>query len=527
MQIDRLKISTRLGLAFALMVLLALVSGGIALRSLQLTQQRIQQIVTHNNVVIEQSNDVASGVQVVTRAVASILIVDDKAEQERQLALIGQAREGYTRALQTLEAMPAGTEGKAILERIKGAFAEARSANQQVLALAREGKRDEARALLRQQAMPATDKLLAVLEENLHLQEQNSARDYAQAQEDHTWVRGALVGALALSVLLGALAGWRVTRSITGQLGAEPDVVNTLAGSVAAGDLSTAVRLKSGDTGSMMARLVDMQASLSRVVHSVRENADSVATASAQIAQGNQDLSRRTEQQAAALQETAASMEQLSATVRHNADNARQANQLAQGAASVAATGGEVVEEVVQTMRGIDGSSKRIADIIGVIDGIAFQTNILALNAAVEAARAGEQGRGFAVVASEVRNLAQRSADAAREIKTLIHASVDQVEKGTALVSKAGETMREVVGSINRVSAIMAEIDAATGEQNAGVSQVSQAVSQMDQTTQQNAALVEESAAAADSLRQQALQMVRVVEVFKLAHSSQAAASTA
>jgi methyl-accepting chemotaxis protein len=242
-----------------------------------------------------------------------------------------------------------------------------------------------------------------------------------------------------------------------------------------------------------------------------------VATASAQIAQGNQDLSQRTEQQAAALQQTAASMEQLGSTVKLNADNARQANQLALSASGVAVQGGEVVNQVVATMKGIQDSSRRIADIIGVIDGIAFQTNILALNAAVEAARAGEQGRGFAVVATEVRSLAQRSATAAREIKTLISASVERVEQGTAQVDLAGAKMAEIVGSVQRVTDIMAEISAASAEQSSGVNQVGQAVTQMDQTTQQNAALVEEGTAAAESLKGQAQQLVQAVAVFRLA----------
>ncbi len=277
-----------------------------------------------------------------------------------------------------------------------------------------------------------------------------------------------------------------------------------------------------GDTTSLLARLREMQESLSRVVAGVRENSEAVATASAQIAQGNNDLSQRTEEQASALEETAASMEQLSATVKQNADNASEANALAQGASVIAIKGGEVVGQVVDTMKAINAGSKKIADIIGVIDGIAFQTNILALNAAVEAARAGEQGRGFAVVASEVRSLAGRSANAAKEIKSLIGASVQRVEQGTALVDQAGATMTEVVNSIKRVTDIMVEISAASTEQSAGVCHVGEAVGQMDQVTQQNAALVEESAAAAESLRVQALRLVQTVEVFKLAQSSPA-----
>ncbi|MBT9514871.1 MAG: HAMP domain-containing protein [Acidovorax sp.] len=286
---------------------------------------------------------------------------------------------------------------------------------------------------------------------------------------------------------------------------------------VASGDLTVARHVQGKDEIAMLLNaLHDMQLSLSRVVAGVRNNADSVAMASTEIAQGNNDLSARTEQQASALEETSASMEELSSTVQANADNARQANQLAVSASTVAVQGGDVVAEVVTTMKRINDSSKKIADIISVIDGIAFQTNILALNAAVEAARAGEQGRGFAVVASEVRNLAQRSAEAAKEIKGLIHASVERVEQGTTLVDKAGATMTEVVASIRRVTDIVGEISAASSEQSAGVAQVGEAVMQMDQATQQNAALVEQSAAAADSLKVQAQQLVQAVAVFRL-----------
>ncbi|MBI5255750.1 MAG: hypothetical protein HY855_04570 [Burkholderiales bacterium] len=281
------------------------------------------------------------------------------------------------------------------------------------------------------------------------------------------------------------------------------------------------------ETGQLLAAMRDMQASLVKVVGQVRGNAESVATASAQIAQGNQDLSQRTEEQASALEETAATMNQLGSTVKNNADNARQANQLARSASEVAQQGGAVVGEVVETMKGINDSSKKIAEIIGTIDGIAFQTNILALNAAVEAARAGEQGRGFAVVAGEVRSLAQRSAEAAKEIKSLIGASVERVEQGSALVDKAGETMSEVVASIKRVTDIVGEITSASSEQATGVNQVGEAITQMDQVTQQNAALVEESAAAAESLRGQAQQLVSAVAVFKIAAGLAHGAATA
>ncbi|WP_304622789.1 methyl-accepting chemotaxis protein [Roseateles caseinilyticus] len=324
-----------------------------------------------------------------------------------------------------------------------------------------------------------------------------------------------LFGGAALCALAGVL-GVLLARNLFAQLGGEPGSAVAVADRVARGDLSIEVGLQSGDTTSVMANLSRMQASLAEVVIGVRRNAESVATASVQIAQGNQDLSSRTEQQASALQQTAATMEELGGTVRHNADNAQQANQLARSASAIASEGGQVVDKVVATMQGITESSRRINDIIGVIDGIAFQTNILALNAAVEAARAGEQGRGFAVVASEVRSLAQRSAEAAKEIKVLISHSVEQVEQGTSLVDQAGTTMNDIVASIHRVSSIVAEITSASLEQSTSVQQVGEAVTAMDQTTQQNAALVEESAAAAESLRSQAQQLVEAVSVFRL-----------
>ncbi len=321
---------------------------------------------------------------------------------------------------------------------------------------------------------------------------------------------------MAVAVVVLVVLATGITRAMLRQLGAEPQDAAALAQRVAAGDLATSIQLDSKDTSSLMAQLRAMQHSLAEVVSHVRRDADGVASASVQIAQGNQDLSNRTEEQASALEETATSMEELSSTVKQNADNARQGNQLAASASAVAVKGGEVVGQVVQTMKGINDSARKIADITSVIDSIAFQTNILALNAAVEAARAGEQGRGFAVVASEVRSLAGRSAGAAREIKALISASVDRVEQGTALADQAGATMTEVVSAIRRVADIMGEISAASNEQSVGVSQVGQAVTLMDQATQQNAALVEESAAAAETLKSQAHALVHAVSVFKL-----------
>jgi methyl-accepting chemotaxis protein len=348
------------------------------------------------------------------------------------------------------------------------------------------------------------------VEEDL-LAVRSASLDSTLTSNTYTLVIGG-ISLFGLTVVLGTM----LTRGLFRQLGAEPRDAAEAVNAVARGELNAPITVRTGDTASLMAALASMRDSLVGVVTEVRSNSEAVATASAQIAQGNQDLSNRTEQQASALQETAATMEELSSTVRNNTDSARQANQLAQSASAVAQQGGEVVSKVVITMKDINESSRKIGDIISVIDGIAFQTNILALNAAVEAARAGEQGRGFAVVASEVRNLAQRSAEAAKEIKSLIVSSVERVDQGTALVDQAGKTMDEIVGSIQRVTGIVAEISAASVEQNTGVQQVGDAVNQMDAATQQNAALVEESAAAAESLKTQAQHLVKAVAVFKL-----------
>jgi methyl-accepting chemotaxis protein len=349
-----------------------------------------------------------------------------------------------------------------------------------------------------------------------HINELKTQSDHVLAQTNGMrWLAVVLVVVAALVV---ALLSWLVALSILRPLAHAVKVTER----VAQGNLQTLVEERGTDEfAKLMRALNEMQRHLTKVVSQVRYGSESVATASTEIAQGNHDLSGRTENQASALEQTASNMEQLSATVRQNADNAAQANQLAMSASTVAIQGGEVVAQVVDTMKGINDASRKISDIISVIDGIAFQTNILALNAAVEAARAGEQGRGFAVVASEVRALAGRSAEAAKEIKALIDDSVSRVARGTNLVDKAGNTMQEVVSSIRRVTDIMGEISAASKEQSQGVSQVGQSITQMDQATQQNAALVEEMAAAATSLKGQAEELVRTVAIFKLGSDSQ------
>ncbi len=374
-------------------------------------------------------------------------------------------------------------------------------------------RKEEAFAFLVDVTIPARNAVLAVLDEMVAYQRAELTQDVEEIASEINDTIMMLVSLVIVSIAGLLLSSAYVARVLRRRVAMSQSVAERARD----GDLTTPIPNDSRDEFTpLLDALGQMQASLSTIVSGVRNNAESVATVSAQIAQGNRDLSARTESQAGALQQTSATMEELGQTVRHNAENAQHANALALNASAVAARGGSVMEQVIGTMRDIHESSRRIADIIGVIDGIAFQTNILALNAAVEAARAGEQGRGFAVVASEVRSLAKRAADAAQEIKSLISASVTRIDQGTDLVGSAGNTMTEIVDAIQRVNTIMSEISAASAEQSTGVGEVAVAVTQMDRTTQQNAAMVEESAAAADGLRHQAAQLVQAMAVFRV-----------
>ncbi|NVM76769.1 methyl-accepting chemotaxis protein [Duganella sp. SG902] len=375
-----------------------------------------------------------------------------------------------------------------------------------------------AQVAVRQQA----DRLDKLMDGMTDLKESRASAKAAATSELYRFSLTLMLVLVVASLAAGLALGVQITRALTRQLGGEPAEVAKVAGKIAGGDLTVDVAVRQNDDRSVLYAMKSMRDSLGGIVGQVRSGTDLIATASAQIASGTQDLSARTEQQAGALEETASSMEQLTSTVKQNADHTRQANELARSASTVAQKGGAVVDEVIGTMGAINESSGKIADIIGVIDGIAFQTNILALNAAVEAARAGEQGRGFAVVASEVRTLAQRSATAAKEIKQLIDESVSKVGAGARQVDEAGVTMREIVASIQRVTDIMADIQAANSEQSTGIEQINQAIIQMDQVTQQNAALVEESAAASEAMQEQARRLAELVSVFTVEQSAAA-----
>jgi methyl-accepting chemotaxis protein len=517
MNLAQMKISTRLTLAFAVMALAMAVLGGLAIYKVVGVQDAFKTVMDDRYPKIRIAGDIKSVNNEVSQALRNLFVMSDPADIKAQYEVINGSSKRTNANMDKLKETIASEAGKAAFAKLVEARAAYRAPRDHVIELLRANKMDEAKLALVKEVRPVQIAYMDRLEDLITLQDKlmsdNGTEVNAMVESTKLTVASLLAAAFALACVLAVWIIRSTTRPIVEAVG--------IARAVAAGDLAMEIRADGrNETGLLLAALHEMKTRLATTVGEVRRNAEGVATASAQIAQGNNDLSSRTEQQAASLEETAASMEELNATVRQNADNARQANQLAAAASAVAIQGGDVVGEVVGTMKGINDSSKKIADIIGVIDGIAFQTNILALNAAVEAARAGEQGRGFAVVASEVRSLAQRSAEAAKDIKTLISASVERVEHGTALVDRAGTTMQEVVTSIRRVTDIMGEISAASTEQSSGVAQVGEAVTQMDRATQQNAALVEESAAAAESLKTQADRLVDAVAVFKLGHDA-------
>jgi len=514
-----MKLAHKLIGTFVLVSVVSAVVSGIGIRSMAAVSAQDQALYDKELVGISLLKQATIEMLYVGRATRNILLAPSEDQRALSFAQIEKSLASLQGHLESVKPLIHTEKGKAALAKLNALLPEYLAVVDQILVVAKkEGSAShrEATEFLLGPFSQKVSEMDEAMQTMVALKEENAKLAVDANRAMFLDARGLLIaltlGSLAMAIGLGLL----ICRSLMRQLGDEPDAVEAAAQRVAAGDLSATVEVKAGDSTSIMAAMGLMQQSLARVISHVRMNAEGVSTASTQIAMGNTDLSQRTEEQASALQQTAATMDQFGTTVRTNADNAKTANQLAVNAAQIASQGGRVVTQVVDTMRGIEASSKRIAEIIGVIDGIAFQTNILALNAAVEAARAGEQGRGFAVVASEVRSLAGRSAEAAKEIKTLIGASVEQVEQGTQLVDQAGQTMEEVVRAIQRVSDVVGEISAASLEQNSGVSQIGQAVNQLDQTTQQNAALVEESAAAAQSLDQQARDLVAAVSVFKL-----------
>ncbi|QGZ63431.1 methyl-accepting chemotaxis protein [Paraburkholderia acidisoli] len=516
-----LKLSTRLIAGFSLLTFLLIGVAGVAFYGLAQLNNRLDDIARINNTESRLANLLKSSIQDRAIAVRNLAFLDNRQDLLAEVDRIRGQDRLYADAARQLRDMFAHEPGTTAIERTLMAEVD----QSEALAVPPMNKAIEqavanditlATHTIMKEARPPQRAWLAkavALAEREDLENAEAQQDAVSTYRNIRVLVGSMV---ALAVLVAIATAALLTRSVLRQLGGEPSVAQAIAGEIAAGNLRVPIALAKGDERSLMASLETMRARLTSIVTDIKASAESISTAAGEIAQGNLDLSQRTEEQAASLEETAASMEELTSTVKANTDNARQGSTLAATASHTAASGGDVVHRVVSTMNDISSSSSKVTEIIAVIEGIAFQTNILALNAAVEAARAGEDGRGFAVVAGEVRTLAQRSASAAKEIKELIEASVSHVQTGSALVNDAGQTMSEVVRSVQRVTDIMGEIASASVEQSTGIEQVNTAVTQMDEVTQQNAALVEQASAAAQAMADQAETLRAAVSIFKV-----------
>jgi methyl-accepting chemotaxis protein len=518
---NNLKIGTRLGFGFSLILLLLVAMTTIGILRLSSASAKTDEMI---NVKVRDERLIAEWgkiIEVNAARTTGAYMVRDPVDQKKLEALMAESSGRATQIQDQIGANLDDEELKPVFKQVldtRKAYTDFRKA---VFAAKNAGDLEGATKIYEGEMTQSRIRYLAALKAFSDKQAASLDATAVEIQKQYQSGRTLLVMLGLAAIVMGVFAAWWITRTITQPINEAVKVAET----VSSGDLTSDIQVSSNDeTGQLMNALKTMNTNLVNIVGQVRNGTDLIATASTEIAAGNQDLSSRTEEQASSLEETASSMEQLTSTVRFNAENARQANELAISASEIASRGGSVVGEVVNTMGSINDSSRKIVDIISVIDGIAFQTNILALNAAVEAARAGEQGRGFAVVASEVRNLAQRSASAAKDIKGLIDDSVQKVQMGSELVDKAGQTMEEIVQSISRVTQIMTQISNASEEQSIGIAQVNDAITQMDQVTQQNAALVEQAAAAAESMQEQSAKLADVVSVFKLDGSNAAPA---
>ena len=522
-----MKVGTRLGLGFGLVLLLLALVLLVGVRSLQnvgnLSERMTKDVLVKERMITEwHALTNLNGVR--TLAIVENADPAVQARLDGPIKATSQRISEIQKALAALSKIDAETPLYADIAARRDTYRIAREA---VFKEKKAGNLDAAKKLSGDQLEPALAAYLASIGNLTRYQNDQISTLSGDIQTNFASGQKISLGLGLLAILAGILTAWLITASLLRKLGGEPEHAARIAGKIAAGDLNVVIDIKPDDRDSLLFAIRAMRDNLGAMVGQVRAGTDAIATGSREIASGNLDLSSRTEEQASALGQTASSMAELTLTVKQNADNARQANSLAASASEMALKGGSVVGEVVTTMSSINDSSRKIVDIIGVIDGIAFQTNILALNAAVEAARAGEQGRGFAVVAAEVRNLAQRSAAAAKEIKLLIGDSVEKVNQGSRLVDQAGGTMEEIVASVRRVTDIISEISAASSEQTGGIDQINVAISEMDQVTQQNAALVEEAAAAAEAMQDQASRLAQLVSIFQLSAAHVAPASAA
>jgi len=517
-RISDMKIGMRLAMGFGLVLLCATVVLVLGLWRMSALQANTELIVTEKVGSLTSAMEMRETGWSLAMALRQVATPTDATEGERESKRLATLLKAYAKSEETLKKYATDSQSKAVLAQAIEQKQAIVPAIEKISAQAASGNYFDAASQLKSDFLPLHEKWMASLVALADHQQKTMNATYETSRENYATTRMGMLAVGLLTIAVGAFIAWFIMRTIT------TPVQNAarIADAIASGDLTTPIEVHSKDeTGQLVSSLKIMQENLVRTVNDIKQGTDTIGVASREIATGNADLSSRTESQASSLEETASSMEELTSTVKQNADNARQANQLVVSASGIAARGGEVVGQVVDTMGSIKESSRKIVDIIGVIDGIAFQTNILALNAAVEAARAGEQGRGFAVVASEVRSLAQRSAGAAKEIKELIGDSVEKVETGGKLVDQAGRTMDEIVTSVKHVADIMNEITAASQEQSAGIEQVNQAITQMDEMTQQNAALVEQAAAAAQSMQEQSLKLAQAVAIFKLGHDAQ------